>query len=181
MIDKKTEVLHRRRLSRWPARREMGVRINTVMQTCFFKLAEACCLRTKRSRTSRKRSRRPTASGARSRACSATTRRSTVRVGALKSRSPVPAQGRRRRRSRICRPCPTDAPEFVKNVLGEIIANRGDQIPVSAMPCRRHVPRRHDEVREAQRSRWTFPFGTQQRVHPVRPVLAGLPARRRSA
>jgi len=30
---------------------------------------------------------------------------------------------------------PGQAPEFVRNVLGEIIAGRGDALPVSAMPC----------------------------------------------
>ncbi|MGL6281507.1 MAG: pyruvate:ferredoxin (flavodoxin) oxidoreductase, partial [Microcoleaceae cyanobacterium] len=32
-------------------------------------------------------------------------------------------------------PVPEEAPDFVKNVLGEIIARRGDQLPVSALPC----------------------------------------------
>jgi len=32
-------------------------------------------------------------------------------------------------------PVPEQAPDFVKNVLGEIIARRGDQLPVSALPC----------------------------------------------
>jgi pyruvate-ferredoxin/flavodoxin oxidoreductase len=33
------------------------------------------------------------------------------------------------------RPVPDEAPVFVRNVLGPIIAGRGDSIPVSAMPC----------------------------------------------
>jgi pyruvate-ferredoxin/flavodoxin oxidoreductase len=32
-------------------------------------------------------------------------------------------------------PVAKEAPEFVRNVLGEIIAGRGDLLPVSAMPC----------------------------------------------
>ena len=32
-------------------------------------------------------------------------------------------------------PVPDDAPEFVKNVTAEIIAGRGDKLPVSKMPC----------------------------------------------
>jgi pyruvate-ferredoxin/flavodoxin oxidoreductase len=32
-------------------------------------------------------------------------------------------------------PVPKEAPEFVRIVLGEIIAGRGDNLPVSAMPC----------------------------------------------
>lgn len=31
-------------------------------------------------------------------------------------------------------PVPVDSPEFVKNVIGEIIAGRGDELPVSAFP-----------------------------------------------
>jgi pyruvate-ferredoxin/flavodoxin oxidoreductase len=33
------------------------------------------------------------------------------------------------------KPVPDDAPDFVRDVLGEIIAGRGDQLPVSAMPA----------------------------------------------
>ena len=43
----------------------LGLRINTVMQTCFFALAKSCRA-TRRSPRSRTRSRRPTASAARS-------------------------------------------------------------------------------------------------------------------
>jgi pyruvate-ferredoxin/flavodoxin oxidoreductase len=32
-------------------------------------------------------------------------------------------------------PVPDNAPEFVKRVTGEIVAGRGDDLPVSAMPC----------------------------------------------
>ena len=32
-------------------------------------------------------------------------------------------------------PVPREAPEFVRDVLGEIIAGRGDQLPVSKLPC----------------------------------------------
>jgi pyruvate-ferredoxin/flavodoxin oxidoreductase len=32
-------------------------------------------------------------------------------------------------------PVPSAAPEYVRNVLGEIIAGRGDDLPVSAFPC----------------------------------------------
>jgi len=43
---------------------------------------------------------------------------------------PAEATGKVRMRP----PVPADAPEFVKNVTAEIIAGRGDQLPVSAMP-----------------------------------------------
>ena len=32
-------------------------------------------------------------------------------------------------------PVPSHAPKFVKEVLGTIIANKGDSLPVSALPC----------------------------------------------
>ena len=38
-------------------------------------------------------------------------------------------------RAEFLPPVPLIAPEFVRNVLGEIIAGHGDQLPVSAMPC----------------------------------------------
>ncbi len=37
-------------------------------------------------------------------------------------------------KSAILAPVPDDAPEFVKNVIGPIIAGKGDTLPVSAMP-----------------------------------------------
>jgi len=37
-------------------------------------------------------------------------------------------------------PVPDDAPQFVKEVLGEIMAGRGDKIPVSKMPCDGRFP-----------------------------------------
>ncbi len=38
-------------------------------------------------------------------------------------------------RRELAPPVPKNAPEFVRNVLGEIIAGRGDHLPVSALPC----------------------------------------------
>jgi len=35
----------------------------------------------------------------------------------------------------MAKPVPDDAPQFVKEVTGEILAGRGDNIPVSKMPC----------------------------------------------
>ena len=53
IIAQEAEVLRGRRLRAWPATREMGVRINTVMQTCFFKLAKMHSARGGDRRTSR--------------------------------------------------------------------------------------------------------------------------------
>ena len=38
-------------------------------------------------------------------------------------------------RTTIRQPVPANAPAFVRTVLGEIIAGRGDRLPVSALPC----------------------------------------------
>jgi pyruvate-ferredoxin/flavodoxin oxidoreductase len=35
----------------------------------------------------------------------------------------------------VAAPVPNEAPAFVRDVLGEIIAGRGDELPVSALPC----------------------------------------------
>jgi len=108
---------------------EMGVRINTVMQTCFFKLAgmlpedEAIAhikeaiknTYGKRGETVLKRN-YAAVDGA---------------VGALHEvQVPDKVTSTKRRLSAV----PDDAPEFVREVLGEIIANRGDCIPVSKFP-----------------------------------------------
>ena len=87
----------------------MGSRINTVMQTCFFALA-ACCRATRRSRPSRVRSGRPTASAAR-RSWSATSPRSTARWCISTRSRPGAAPDVVERRRRRCR---TQAPDFVQ-------------------------------------------------------------------
>ena len=46
---------------------------------------------------------------------------------------PLPAKATSRVHMRL--PVPQDAPEFVRNVTGEIIAARGDRLPVSRMPA----------------------------------------------
>jgi pyruvate-ferredoxin/flavodoxin oxidoreductase len=43
--------------------------------------------------------------------------------------------GARIERIEIRAPVPAAAPEFVRNVLGPIIGGRGDELPVSALPC----------------------------------------------
>ncbi len=108
---------------------EMGVRINTVMQTCFFKLAgmlpeeeaiahiKEAIKKTygKRGETVLKRN-YAAVDGA---------------VGALfEVQVPDQVTSTKRRLAAV----PDDAPEFVKEVLGEIIANRGDQLSVSKFP-----------------------------------------------
>jgi len=106
----------------------MGSRINTVMQTAFFKIsgvlpeAEAVSLiKQYAEKTYARKGADVVAKNieAIDLALSAT---HEVKIGAADSKihmhSPVPA----------------DAPAFVKEVIGEIIANRGDKLKVSQMP-----------------------------------------------
>jgi len=109
---------------------KMGVRINTVMQTCFFKLAgilpeEEAIARIKDAikKTYGKRG-------------ETVLQRNYAAVdgalGALHEvKVPQKATSGRHRIS----PVPDNAPDFVKDVLGAMIANRGDDLPVSALPC----------------------------------------------
>lgn len=109
---------------------QMGGRINTVMQTCFFKLSKMLpeeeaiaqikdaiyATYGKRGQTVLERN-YAAVDGA---------------IGALREvRVPDKVTSTKHRIS----PVPEDAPKFVKEVLGQIIANRGDDLPVSAFPC----------------------------------------------
>ena len=73
-------------------------------------------------------------------------------------------------------PMPKEAPVFVRDVLGKIIAFEGDDLPVSAMPI--------DGTFPTATSRWEkrnialeIPVWEAGPVHPVRQVRVRLPAR----
>ncbi|RMF90684.1 MAG: 4Fe-4S dicluster domain-containing protein, partial [Nitrospinota bacterium] len=108
----------------------LGVRINTIMQTCFFAISgvlprEEAIIRIKEAiqKTYGKRG-------------EAVVRQNFAAVDAALERLyrvEVPAQVT----SRIELPpvVPDSAPEFVRNVTAELIAGRGDRLPVSALPA----------------------------------------------
>ncbi len=109
---------------------KMGVRINTAMQTCFFKLArmlpeEEAIAQIKNAiqKTYGKKG-----------GGTIVERNFAAVDGALGAlhevKVPEKVTATHRRRPAV----PDHAPEFVKNVLGEMIAYRGDDLPVSAMP-----------------------------------------------
>jgi pyruvate-ferredoxin/flavodoxin oxidoreductase len=128
----------------------MGGRINTVMQTCFFAISgilpkEEAIAQIKKSiqKTYGKRGEAvvqrnfmavdetlvhlhevkvPVGVGAGQ-------TRGTSADGTEKRRSPIPLPMLTRRP-----PVPADAPEFVRKVLGPMIAGEGDALPVSALP-----------------------------------------------
>ncbi|NQU20060.1 MAG: pyruvate:ferredoxin (flavodoxin) oxidoreductase, partial [Candidatus Nealsonbacteria bacterium] len=108
---------------------EMGVRINTVMQTCFFKLAgvlpeEEAIAQIKKAikKTYGKRGE------------TVLNRNYAAVDGALDALKEVQVPEKITSTKHRISPVPDDAPEFVRNVLGRIIANRGDELPVSAFP-----------------------------------------------
>lgn len=129
----------------------MGGRINTIMQTCFFAISgvlprEEAIAQIKRSikKTYSKRGEAVVTKNFRAVdetlahlyevnvAEVAEAQREAILVGAVAGRSlravPLPMLTRRP-------PVPTEAPEFVRNVLGPMIAGEGDSLPVSALPC----------------------------------------------
>ncbi len=108
---------------------KMGVRINTVMQTCFFKLAgvlpeEEAIARIKEAikKTYGKRG-------------EAVLNQNYAAVdGAIGALFEVQVPGQVTATRHQLPPVPADAPAFVKDVLGTMIANKGDSLPVSALP-----------------------------------------------
>jgi pyruvate-ferredoxin/flavodoxin oxidoreductase len=110
---------------------EMGVRINTVMQTCFFKLAnvmppEAAIAEIKDAiqKTYGKKG-----------GGKVVEQNFAAVDGALGALHEVQVPGKVTSTHHRVPPVPENAPEFVKNVLGMMIANRGDELPVSALPA----------------------------------------------
>ena len=69
-----------------------------------------------------------------------------------------------------------DAPEFVRNVLGEIIAGRGDRVPVSALPNDGTYPTGTTQF-EKRNLATEVPVWDPRGLYPVRQMRVGLPAR----
>ena len=110
---------------------QMGVRINTVMQTCFFKLSgvippeEAIAhIKDQIKKTYGKKG-----------GGTVVERNNAAVDGALAALNEVKVPGRVTSTLPMVPPVPDHAPAFVKDVLGMMIANRGDDLPVSALPC----------------------------------------------
>ncbi len=108
---------------------EMGVRINTVMQTCFFKLANVlpeaeAIARIKDAITKTYGKRGETI-----------LKRNFAAVdGAIAALHEVKVPGQVTSKIKRMSGFQGDADAFVKGVLGEIMAGNGDDLPVSAMP-----------------------------------------------
>jgi pyruvate-ferredoxin/flavodoxin oxidoreductase len=107
----------------------MGSRVNTIMQTAFFKISgvlpEDEAIRLVKKYTEKTYSRKGADIVAKNIAAIDVALKSVVEV-----KYPQTATSK----IRMMSPVPADAPKFVKEVLGEIIANRGDKLKVSQMP-----------------------------------------------
>ena len=108
----------------------MGNRINTVMQVCFF--AVSGVLPREEAIAAIKQSIRDTYGKKGEEIV-----RMNLRAvdNALDHLFEVPVPDRTNGKVKMRPPVPDEAPEFVKNVLGKIIAGHGDEVPVSALPC----------------------------------------------
>jgi pyruvate-ferredoxin/flavodoxin oxidoreductase len=108
----------------------MGVRINTIMQTCFFKLAniispDEAIAQIKDSIVK---------SYGKKGGEKIVNQNFAAVDGALASLAEVKYPNQVSSKLGMVPPVPHDAPPFVKDVLGVMIANRGDDLPVSAFP-----------------------------------------------
>ena len=108
---------------------EMGVRINTVMQTCFFKLAnvlpEAEAIEKIKQAITKTYGKRG----------ETVLKRNFAAVdGAISALHEVKVPGEVTSKINRLAGFQGDADEFIKGVLGEIMSGNGDELPVSAMP-----------------------------------------------
>ena len=121
--------VRRRRRLPWPARPACPAAPTPCCRPASSR-SPGCCPPTRRSSGSRRRSARPTA-GAGRRWCAATRPPSTPpSPRCTRCRSPWRATSAREMPDIV----PADAPEFVRTVTAAMMAGRGDDLPVSAMP-----------------------------------------------
>jgi pyruvate-ferredoxin/flavodoxin oxidoreductase len=108
----------------------MGGRINTIMQVCFFVLSGV--LPESEAIAGIKESIRQTYS---QKGDEIVQMNLTAVDRSLAHLFEVEVPERAESRFEIARQVPQTAPAFVRDVLGEIIAGRGNELPVSAFPC----------------------------------------------
>ena len=109
----------------------MGGRINTIMQTCFFAISGV--LPREEAIDAIKRSIKKTY-GKRGEAVVQQNFRAVDETLAHLHEVDVPAKTSNASALRRRPPVPEQAPEFVQDVLGPMIAGEGDLLPVSALP-----------------------------------------------
>jgi pyruvate-ferredoxin/flavodoxin oxidoreductase len=108
----------------------MGGRINTVMQVCFFAISGV--LPKDEAITAIKASIKKTYG---KKGDEIVQMNLKAVDNTLANLHPVTVPNQVDSQAEFLAPVPAIAPEFVRNVLGEIIAGRGDLLPVSKMPC----------------------------------------------
>ena len=108
----------------------MGGRINTVMQTCFFALAGV--LPPEEAISQIKQAIKKTYGKKGSKIVQMNLQAVDNTLDNL-FEVPVPTQVTSQIHQRS--PIPNTAPEFVRQVLGKMVAREGDDLPVSALPC----------------------------------------------
>ena len=150
----------------------MGVRINTIMQTCFFAISgvlprdEAiAAIKHAIEKTYGKRGE------------SIVKKNFAAVDAALDHLHEVKVPGTVTSAFDLRPAVPKEAPEFVQKTLGKIIAGEGDSLPVSAFPVDGTFPTGDHAVGEAEHRPGDSGLGSG-RLHPVRQVRPGLPARR---
>ena len=110
---------------------QMGVRINTIMQTCFFKLANV--IPADEAITQIKAAIKKTYG---KKGGEKVIEQNNAAVdGALAALHEVKYPQQATSKFKMLPAVPAHAPAFVKDVLGVMIANCGDDVPVSSMPC----------------------------------------------
>ncbi|MGE5324188.1 MAG: pyruvate:ferredoxin (flavodoxin) oxidoreductase [Actinomycetota bacterium] len=107
----------------------MGVRINTIMQTCFFAISNV--LPREQAIEAIKRAIRKTYS---KRGEAVVQKNFDAVDKTLHNLFEVKVPEAAARHYDLHPPVPAEAPEFVRNVIGPIIQGNGDQLPVSSMP-----------------------------------------------
>jgi pyruvate-ferredoxin/flavodoxin oxidoreductase len=149
----------------------MGVRINTIMQTCFFAISGV--LPREEAIAKIKESIKKTY-GRRGEAVVKQNYRAVEE--ALSHLHEVQIPERATSEFDIAAVVPESAPRFVKDVTAPIIAGRGDQLPVSAFPLDGTYPVGTAAWEKRNIAPGSAAVGARP-LHPVRQVRAGLPAR----
>lgn len=108
---------------------DMGRRINTIMQTCFFAISGV--LPSEEAIEQIKKSIKKTY-GKRGEAVVKQNYAAVDQAIANLHKVPVPTEVTSKTSRRL--PVPAEAPQYVRDVLGAIIDRRGDEVPVSGMP-----------------------------------------------
>ncbi len=149
---------------------EMGGRVNTIMQTCFFAISgvlprDEAIYEIKKSIKKTYGKRGDAVVNQNNAAVDAT----LANLFEVKVPSEVTSTITRRD------PMPKEAPVFVRDVLGKIIGFEGDDLPVSAMPIDGTFPTGHQPLGKTQHRPRDPGVGTGP-VHPVRQVRFRLPA-----